>query len=95
MNAAAITNSGKAISVLEFISSAIFCAIATRGWSLKPNRTAAQRPNTRKIGIPAQSSPKNISRKSIVHIVSVSLLLDLKRPDAGPRRSVYRWQIGH
>ncbi len=32
MKAAAITNKGSAISVLEFNSSAIFCAIATSGW---------------------------------------------------------------
>jgi len=32
MKAAAITNSGSAISVDEFSSSAIFCAITTIGW---------------------------------------------------------------
>jgi len=34
MNAAAITNSGSAIKVDEFSSSAIFCAITTIGWPL-------------------------------------------------------------
>lgn len=87
MKAAAMTNNGKAIRVLEFISSAIFCAIATSGCPLEPNRTAAQSPSTRKIGMPAQSSPKNISRKSSVHIASVLVVVG-RHSGPGPRQSI-------
>ncbi len=68
MKAAAITNSGKAINVEEFSSSAIFCAITTSGCPDTENSTAAQAPSTRKIGMPEASNPKNISRNKAVNM---------------------------
>ena len=65
MNAAAITNSGSAISVLEFSSSTIFCAMETNGCPVAANSPAALMPSTRKIGIPAASRPKKATRKTM------------------------------
>ncbi len=68
MNAAAITNNGSAISVVEFSWSIMFCATPTIGWPETKNRIAAQVPSTRKIGMPAASRPKNITRNPTTHI---------------------------
>ena len=68
MNAAAMTNSGNAISVVELSWSIMFCATPTIGWPDTKNRIAAHAPRTRNIGMPAASRPKNITRKPAVHI---------------------------
>ena len=62
MNAAAITNSGSDISAGEFSWSMITCARPIIGSPETAYRTAVHAPSTRKIGIPADSRPKNISR---------------------------------
>ena len=48
----------------------MICATPTIGWPETKNRIAAQVPSTRKIGMPAASRPKNITRNSAVHIGS-------------------------
>ncbi len=62
MNAAAITNNGSDISVVELSWSIMFCASPIIGWSDRKYSTAAQAPSTRKIGMPAASKPKNSTR---------------------------------
>ncbi len=76
MNAAAMTKSGRAISVVELSSSTIFCAIEISGAPLTVNSTAAHTPSTRKIGMPAASRPKNSSRNRRTQHARPSVLLD-------------------
>src|ERR1700733_2846465 len=68
MNAAAITNNGSDISVEEFKWSMMTCATPIIGCPDTAYSTAAHAPSTRKIGIPAASSPKNMTRNSTVAI---------------------------
>ncbi len=68
MNAAAMTNSGSDISVEEFRLSMMTCATPIIGSPDTRYSTVAHAPSTRKIGMPAASRPKNITRKRIVPI---------------------------
>ncbi len=76
MNAAAMTNSGNAINVVELSWSIMFCATPTSGWSDTKYSTDAQVPSTRKIGMPAASRPKNNNRKPTAHMPRVGLFDD-------------------
>src|ERR1700742_2521456 len=69
MKAAAITNKGSDIRVVEFIESMTTCVMPISGWSETKNSTAAQAPSTRKIGMPEASRPKKIQKKRKVHTV--------------------------
>ena len=68
MNAAAMTNNGSDISVVELSWSIMFCARPMIGWPDNRYRTEAHAPSTRKIGMPADSRPKNNTRKPMVHM---------------------------
>src|ERR1700761_8687999 len=68
MKAAAITNSGSDMSVDEFSESMMTWAMPISGWPEKKNSAAAHAPSTRKIGMPAASRPKNITKKRKVPI---------------------------
>ena len=72
MKAAAITNNGNDIRVEELSESITTCVMPISGWPETKNSTAAQAPSTRKIGMPEASRPKNITKKSSVHIVRSS-----------------------
>ena len=66
MKVAAITNSGSAIKVGEFNSLMTSCAAPTSGWPASTNMMPAQRPSTRKTGIPVVRRPTNSVTKPAI-----------------------------